>query len=175
MVNRRRPKRMKNKIIFFLLIVTLAGCSPTKRLARLLEKYPLPVGVDTVYSDTTIYKDTTVYVTLPGEVVRDCIYIDVPVILPDTAIYLETSLAYSYVYLRENRVISLLYQRDSVLAVMLDSAIRTHSDTIKITEVTTVPKYIQPKSFKFYRSGFFILSVLIVLTIALFFLLGRRR
>jgi hypothetical protein len=162
------------KLIFLLSIVILAGCSPTKRLARLLERHPVPEKIDTVFTPgETVYKDTTVYKYLPGETAVESLYIDVPVSIPDTVLVAHTSAAGAIAWLQNNQLGLRLIQYDKVFEFMLDSAIRENTpDTIRITneKIVTVEKMVNKP---FYRSGFFILAGLIIIALLFYFLLRR--
>jgi len=164
---------MKNKLVFILAMMILASCSPQRRLARLLERYPLPEKIDTLYlPGETIYKDTTIYTEIPGETVTVELYVDVPVSIPDTSILAETELAVAKAYLKDNTLGLELKQLNQIYQFKLDSAIRMHSDTIVIEKETTVKEYIKPNPF--WKNGFYILAGLIVVVLFLFFLLRRK-
>lgn len=150
----------------------LASCSSTKRLARLLERHPLPERHDTVYiPGETIYIDTTVYRYLPGDTVEKKVYVDVPYDIPDTSIVAFTELASARAFLRDNQLGLWLAQYDTVFQWKLDSAIRINKDTVMVIQETTVPEYI--KTGTFWRSGFLVLAGLIIIFAVLFFLLRR--
>lgn len=162
------------RIFLLLTIVAMASCSPQRRLARLLDKYPQPERIDTVYiPGETIYKDTTIYRTLPGETDTVEVYVDVPIDLPDTSILAETELALAQAFLENNILRLELQQKEAKLRLKLDNAIRESRDTLKITEekVVTVTEY---KEKPFYKNGFFILSGLIVVALLFYFLLRRE-
>jgi len=161
------------KLTFILIVLLLASCSPSKRLARLLEKYPQPERVDTVYTPgKTVYIDTTIYVQIPGETDTVEVLVDVPIDLPDTTIYASTLLANAKASLYNNILRLKLEQREKVLEFLLDSTIREHSDTLIVTKenVVTVTEY---RDKPFYKSGFFILAGLIIIALLFYFLLKR--
>jgi hypothetical protein len=164
-----------NKTILFFIIFILAGCSPQRRLARLLERYPLPEVHDTVYlPGKTVYKDTTIYRYLPGEIDTVEIQVPVPFAIPDTSVTALTSLATARAYLKHNRLGLSLIQNDSLFKFLLDSAIRENRDTIKIETVKEVPKLVPPNPF--WRNGFWVLvGVLIVSLVVFAFFVTRKR
>ena len=155
-------------------MVIATGCSPQRRLARLLERYPLPETRDTIYiPGKIIYRDTIVFKYLPGETQVNNVYVEVPKTLPDTIIMVQTTLARAFAHLDDNHLGLELVQFDSVFRFKLDSAIFENTpDTVKIETIKEVPKLIPPKPF--YKNGFFVLVGLIVLTLFLFFLIGRK-
>lgn len=161
------------KVLFILTLVILASCSPTKRLARLLERHPQPEKRDTLYiPGETIYRDTTVYKYLPGEVSVESTYIDVPISIPDTFIEASTSAADAIAYLQDNVLGLQLIQFDTVIQWKIDSALVYHTDTIKVNveKIVTVEKMVNKP---FYKNGFFILAGLISIALLFYFLLKR--
>ena len=163
------------RIILLLLAVSLLGCSPQKRLARLLERYPIQPIVDTLYLPGPIFfKDTIITKYLPGETDSVEILIPVPFDIPDTSIYAFTTLAHATARLEDNRLGLDLVQLDSLFQWKLDSAIREHSDTVMILK--EVPYPVIKKAKPFYKNGFFILAGLILVGMILLFLfLFRKR
>lgn len=161
------------KFVLFLAIVILAGCSPTRRLARLLERYPLPEKIDTLYlPGETVYKDTTIYRDVPGETVEVAVPVDVPVNIPDTSILAETTLARAEASLKDNVLSLKLEQLNQIYQFKLDSAIREHSDTIQI--IKEIPFPVIEKAKPFYKNGFFILAALVVLLLVFVFAFRRK-
>lgn len=164
---------MKN-VFFIALIALLASCSPTKRLARLLERYPIPATVDTVLTPgATIYKDTTVYKYLPGETVVENVYIDVPIAIPDTFVEAKTSTAKAIAWVQDNNLGLQLIQYDTVIQWKIDSALVTHTDTMIITKDIPYP-VIEKVGVKEYWRVVAIVLGLIVL-VAMFLLFRRKR
>jgi hypothetical protein len=162
------------KLVLLLAIAILASCSPTKRLARLLEKYPQPEKIDTVYTPgKTVYKDTTVFKFFPGETSVEHVYVDVPVALPDTFIEAHTSTADAIAWLQNNELGLQLIQYDTLIQWKIDSAIRIHSDTILIEKekIVTVTEY---KDRPFYKNSFFILGGIILISLILLFAFRKR-
>jgi len=163
------------KFILFLTIVILASCSPQRRLARLLERYPLPEKVDTLYlPGEKVYKDTTIYRDIPGETVEVAVLVDVPINIPDTSLFAVTDLAEATAYLRDNVLGLELKQLDRIYEFKLDSAIRENTpDTVYIIseKVVTVEKLVTKP---FYKNGFFILVSLILVGMILSLLFRKR-
>lgn len=161
------------KILIVLTLVILASCSPTERLARLLERYPIPEKVDTLYTPgETIYRDTVVTKYLPGEVSVESIYIDVPISIPDTFIEASTSTADAIAYLQDNELGLQLIQYDTVIQWKIDSALVFHTDTIIVTK--DIPFPVIEEVGTFWKHGFYVLAGLAAL-ILLIVLLRRRR
>jgi len=157
------------KIILLLLAVSLVGCSPQKRLARLLERYPIQPIVDTFYKvGPIIYRDTVVFRYIPGETVTQSVYIDVPVDIPDTFMEVESSMATALAWLQSNELGLELHQKDSVFQFKLDSAIRVNRDTIIITN--DIPYPVIEKAKPFYKNGFFIVAAIMLLMLLFLFL-----
>lgn len=163
------------KLTLFLAIMVLASCSPQRRLARLLERYPLPETHDTVYlPGKTIYKDTIITRYVPGDSVEVEIPIFVPVDIPDTAIRANTGLASATAYLQDNTLGLRLIQNDSLFKFLLDSAIRENIDTVRIEIVKEVPKLVPPNPF--WKNGFWILTGVLILSIIVFaFFVTRKK
>lgn len=163
------------RILLILSIVILAGCSPTKRLARLLERYPMEPTVDTVYRDTTIYRDTVVTKYLPGESVVNNVYVEVPGTLPDTVIWAETSLAYAAAHLESNHLGLELIQYDSVFKWKLDSALVQNIDTVIITRDVPYPIIEKAKGVKtFWRSAAIVLGVIVLIGMILLLVVRKK-
>ena len=155
-------------------MMTLASCSPQRRLARLLEKHPLPEKVDTLYlPGETIYKPTTVFKYLPGEVSVESLYIDVPVSIPDTFIEAHTSTADAIAWLQNNKLGLQLIQYDTVIKWKIDSALVTHMDTVVVTKEKVVIKEVEADCSPFWRNATIILGAIVLLSILLIFL--RRK
>jgi hypothetical protein len=162
---------MSRIFLFVMTAVILASCSPTKRLARLLERYPMEATVDTVYRDTVIYRDTTVYRYLPGESVTNNVYFKDTVDVPDTVIMAETRFAFAAAHLTDNKLGLELLQKDTVIKFVLDSVLVHNIDTIIVTKDIPYPVIEKPKPL--YKYGFFILGALVL--IAMFLLFAFRR
>lgn len=148
-------------------ILLLSGCVTQRRC---LDKFPPIISHDTIeIPGENIYIDTTIYVELPGDTVHKDTVIYIHPQKPAYAeVFAETSLAEARAWVKHNRLNLDLIQRDSVLRFKLDSAIRENTDTIKIVEVTTIEVPKIPKSFPFYRFGFFlILGIFFVMIVLL--------
>jgi hypothetical protein len=159
---------MRNFCILVLAVI-LAGCSPQKRLARLLERYPIRPTVDTFYKvGPTIYRDTVVFRYVPGETVTQSIYIDVPVDIPDTFMEVESSMATALAWLQSNELGLELHQKDSVFEFKLDSALQVNKDTVEV--IRDMPYPVIEKAKPFYKIGFYILGGIVVLMLFFLFL-----
>ena len=102
------------RLILLAVVILLCGCSPQRRLARLIERFPLDTTTSIEYRDTTIYRDITITRYLPGESITNTITLDVPIDLPDTIIIVETSLARALAHLDNNELGLELIQFDSI-------------------------------------------------------------
>jgi len=154
---------------FFLvcLLVILAGCSPQKRLARLLEKHPLPV--DTIVVDSTVYHDSIVYINIPGEIDSVMVYIPELVEVPDTSLKTTTAFAEATAGITSGDLWLKLVQTDTLIVYELDSVI-VEKEVIK-TITTTVPEYIKPNPF--WKHGFLVLVGLFLIVVCLFFVFRK--
>jgi len=160
------------KFILFLAIVILAGCSPTRRLARLLDRFPLPADTLIEYRDTIIYRDSIIFEQIPGDTVwRDTI-IPVEVDIPDTELKTASTYSEATAWILDNRLGLELIQYDTILQFILDSVKVHQIDTVYVEVIKDIPTSVNPNPF--YKNGFFVLVGLIVLTLFLFFLIGRK-
>ena len=162
------------RVILISVVILLCGCSPQKRLARLLERFPIDTTTIIEYRDTVIYRDTLVTRYLPGEIVIDSVMVRIPVEvpIPDTSVTLHTSLATSIAWLEDNVMGMRLIQYDTLFQFLLDSAIRENSDTITITN--NIPYPVIEKTGLFWKYGFITLAGLILILAVLWFLLRKR-
>ena len=174
-------ERMRYSLI--ILILLLSGCSAQKRIARghkLIEKYPvildsyITVKDSVSYKDTTIYRDTTIYDTLPGEYIIKSVQIPCPDIKIDP---IESIIRGVKVrsWIDNGRLYQEVDIPDMVYRWRLDSAIveKNRYEKRLVSEIMRPPPDIViPKLFHFYRSGFFILAVLFIITI--FMLILRK-
>ena len=149
-------------IIIFLLLLMSSGCVTQKRC---LDKFPPITSVDTIkVPGEPIYIDTIIYRDVPG----DTIIVDTTIIINEsgeiefTEVFAETELATAHAWIELDRLRLELNQKDSLFRFKLDSAIRENTDTVKIIhkEVVEVPKI--PKSFPYYRFGFFLFLGLVL-------------
>jgi len=163
------------KVVLLLLAVSLVGCSPCKRMARLSLKCPPEVTHDTVYTPgEVIYKDTIVTKYLPGDTVLEQVEILVPYKIPDTSTVARTSLAEARAMIRENKLKLQLVQYDSLLYWKLDSAIQTHTpDTIKITDTAYFYVPTKTKACRVFQTGFFLVLGLFLVAMVLFFVFRK--
>ena len=153
------------------MFVILVGCSPQKRIARLLERFPLDSSIVIEYRDTTIYKDTTIFERIPGDTVwRDTI-LPVEVDLPYMELKTRSSLAEARAWILDNRLGLELIQYDTIFVFKLDSALSQDIDTMFV--VNNIPYPVIEKIGKFWMHGFLVLAGLILLGLILFFLLRR--
>lgn len=154
------------RLLLILVVVTLASCSPQRRLARLIERYPIPA--DTVVEIHTEYQSDTIEVQLPGDTVEVQVELEVPIDLPDTTIYAETDFALASAGLLLNALWLNLIHKDVIVPVEVDSVIVTVYEDRIITKTVTVDE-----SKPFYKSGFFILAGLFIIALLFYFLLRR--
>jgi len=122
------------KYLILILIVLLSGCVTQNKC---LFKFP-PPPPDTIHTSSTVWKDTTIYKYLPGETIRDSIIVEKLVEkrikVPYTSIYAETEFSEATASIENNKLRLELIQRDSLLAIYVDSAIRISTDTIIIEQ-----------------------------------------
>jgi len=116
--------------IFILIVVLLSGCVTSRKC---FDKFP-PPPPDTIVKHSVEWRDTTVFVELPGDTIVDSIIIEelieIPVDIPYTFLYAETSLAEATASIENNKLRLELIQRDSLLSFLLDSAIQNNKDSI---------------------------------------------
>jgi len=158
------------RLAVVLIAIALVGCSPQKRLTRLLDKHPELTNVE--YIDTVIYKDTTVYVDVPGETVTEKIKWPVPINIPDTSIYARTAFSYAKASLTSNELDLLLVQTDTMVIVKLDSVLveRIDTTTVFVEKVKQLP----PKPV--YKVGFWLFLGLILVGLIVFaFFVTRKK
>ena len=117
----------KNRIWFYLAILSLLSTSCSKRWCNT----HYPSNADTVLKelvrDSIILKDTTIYVSIPGEIIRDSI----PIPCPDPGpayipkrVYAETSLARASAWWQYPVIKLELIQKDTTIIQRLDNAIK---------------------------------------------------
>jgi len=157
------------KLILLSVVILLWGCSPQRRLANLLEKFPLDADTVITYRDTIIYSDTTLYDTIPGEVILDTVLIPTEVDLPFTELTMVSSLALAHAWVQNNELGLKLIQYDTVFVWKLDSALQQNIDTIYVRTVKEVP--VIEKVGTFWKHGFLVLAGLILISLILFFVL----
>jgi len=158
-----------------LLMIVLVGCSPTKRLARLLERYPIPETHDTVLiPGEVIYRDTIIYKYLPGESTVNNVYFHDTVNIPDTIIMAETTFARALAHLDDNHLGLELIQFDTVFKWKLDSAIRVNRDTIRITNDIPYPVITERGVKSYWRVVAITLFGIILIAMILLFAFRKR-
>ncbi|KKK86500.1 hypothetical protein LCGC14_2762630 [marine sediment metagenome] len=159
-------------IVVALIAVILVSCSPQRRLARLLERFPLDTTSVVEYRDTTLYRDTTIYERILGDTIRRDIYIPIEIDLPDTSLKLMSTLAEASAGIRSNTLWLELIQYDTVFQFILDSALVENIDTVFVTN--NIPYPVVKKANPFYKNGFFILAGLILISLILLFVVRKR-
>lgn len=167
------------KLFFLLLILLIAGCSPQKRISRLLQRYPLESSTDsvTIIKDSihVEYRDRIVHDTILG----DTVYTDKVVskvvktglFRSDTAI-LENDYSVAKAWVQNAKLYSFLIQKDQVIDRILKDAERKETywrEQYNSVSTVTIPppvKYIPPLV-KYAAWGFLILLILIGIIIYL--------
>ena len=161
---------MNRFLTISLILLAVSGCSPQKRLGRLLDRFPPDTLIRITIKEVTIFEDTTIFIELPGETVIDSVPFEVEVDIPYIQLFAETELSWAVAWIEENQLHLWLEQKDSILAVKLDSALVTVIDSVFIDR--EIPIIVQGDSPKFYKRGFWIA----LLAIAIFVItLIRRR
>jgi len=163
---------MVNKLLFFVVILILVGCSPQKRLARLLERHPLSTDTVVIVKDTTIWRDTTVFRLIPGDTIYKDTVIAYEIDIPYTELITRSTLAEATAWIFNNSLGLELIQYDSLFEFKLDSAIRVDKDSVYVEIVREIPVEIKPNLF--WKHGFLVLAGLILIGLILLFLLKRR-
>ena len=160
------------KYTIFILIILLSGCVTQNRC---LFKFP-PPPPDTIKTHSVEWRDTTIYEYLPGEIVRDSIIIEKliekRVRLPYTSLYAETAFSEATASVENNKLKLELIQRDSLLAIYLDSAIKISTDTVVIKQPFIKEVPVKSKYQNIVGVGFWIVLGLFLFTIL--FLILRK-
>ena len=156
---------MKQVVVVFFMVI-LVSCSPQRRLARLLTRYPIPA--DTVVQTHTVYEPDSIPVYIPGDTVVNEVLIETTVDLPDTTISAETDYARAEAGLLDNILWLELIQTDTVVEIVVDS--------VKVTEyvdriVTKTVVGSAPSDF--WKHGFLVLMGLLIVAVILRYLLKR--
>lgn len=134
-----------------ILIFLITACATQRRC---LEKYPPVSHTDTLYTelirDSLIYRDTIILITVPGDTIKDTLYIKIkPGYFHSDTLTLETEFAKASAFYRTPSINMTLIQKDAIFTRKLDSIIRIEKHwkemytTIKEKETTTtnvVPK-----------------------------------
>lgn len=161
---------MRNLLVIFLIAMAMVGCSPGKRLTRLLDKHP--ELTNTEYRDTIIYRDSIVEIEIPGETVTEKIKWPVEINVPDTAIEAHTAFSYAKASLTSNELALLLVQTDTLILTRLDSVLveRIDTTTVFVEKIKQLP----PKPL--YKIGFWLFLVLFVIAWGIFaFFITRKK
>jgi len=159
-------------LLFILIAVLFSGCVTQNKC---LFKFP-PPPADTVFSHSVEWKDTTIYKYLPGKTIRDSVIVEKlierRVNVPYTSLYAETDFSEATASIENNKLKLELIQRDSLLAIYLDSAVRNSTDTNIIEQpyIKEIPVKTRYQDFVGY--GFWIVLGLFIFTIA--FLILRK-
>lgn len=163
---------MKNTIILFVLILLASSCATKKRCYDKWEMAPDTVTI-TNTKDSIVYSDTIIYVSIPGVYQIDSIPIYLPLdsvlieipcppapegFIPDTAI-LKTDFAIAKAWYDKGMIKLSLEQKDKMLQLRLDSAIREswhwRNEYNYVTQVLR-EKYVP----KIYKQAMTIVSVI---------------
>lgn len=134
-----------------ILIFIITACATQRRC---LEKYPPISHTDTLYAelirDSLIYRDTLILITVPGDTIKDTLYIKIkPGYFHSDTLTLETEFAKASAFYRTPSINMTLIQKDATFTRKLDSVIREEwhwrnaYTTIKEKEATitnVVPK-----------------------------------
>jgi len=154
-----------------LIAVILASCSPQKRLARLLDRFPLQQDTLIQYQYNTVIRDTTITVEIPGDIIYRDTLIPFIVDLPYMELQTRSTLAEARAWVWANELGLELVQFDTLFSIKLDSALRHDIDTIFMEVVREVPTLVKEKSF--WMHGFLTLAGLILIGMILWFLLKK--
>lgn len=116
------------RFILILLCISLLSCATQKRC---LWKYPPENRVDTVFTETVrdsiVYRDSIVPVSIPGETIRDTLYIPVTSLQGEVhtdTLVLETEYARAEAYYKTPSIHLTLTQKDIFFQLKLDSVIK---------------------------------------------------
>ena len=152
---------MRKYLVFIIVLIVLAGCSPATRLNRIYTKYPEWAPKDDTivtieYRDSLVYKDTAIYVTLPADTVYEqgeIIYIPgdpIPFRIKPNPLIAETDYAKAVARIDYMTLKLQLTDKDTTLLLRLNNAVReSYFWKNKYEQVTkTVPTAKIPK---FYR------------------------
>ena len=156
------------KVLLIIFATVVVSCATEKRC---LNKFPPREVHDTITNNVTIYRDTTIYKEIPGETVVKEVPILLPTPMPEIEpVRAEVDLASAEARILKDKLRLTLIQKDSILEFKIDSAIRVSADTVRIKDLKIVEKPIEPKWYPFFKAGFWILGVLMILTILLLIL-----
>lgn len=160
------------KYSILILIVLLSGCVTQNKC---LFKFP-PPPPDTVHTHSVEWRDTTVFKYLPGEIVHDSVIVEKLVEkrikVPYTSVYAETEFSEATASIENQKLKLELIQRDSLLAIYLDSTIKISTDTIIIEQPYIKEVKVKSKYQDIVGIGFWIVLGLFLITIV--FLILRK-
>ncbi len=164
---------MRKISIILLGLLVLCGCATQKSATRYITRNPeiLNDFIDTTrrveYRDSIIYRDSLVPFPIPGDTVYDDTIINVTGLLSG-AVRVDTKLASARAWIKGGKLHIELIQHKQILQILLDSAIVENVRTEIIYDTQWLPSepYI-PKMFNFYKYGYFINQVLVLLMIVL--------
>jgi len=124
-------------IITIIGMLLLSGCVTERACQR---KFPPQIiTVDSIIQTTeTIYRDTTIFVQLPADTVRDTVEVAVLNGISNSRPSIhETDLAWSKAQVINGKLFHELIQKDSVLARVIENAIRESSTNTQETKIIT--------------------------------------
>jgi hypothetical protein len=132
---------MKNITILFFALLMLSGCITQQKCDR---KFPCKGhdSLSVITNTKLVYRDTTIYVYLPGQTVRDTvkIYLDANSIMHSDVSKLYTSLAESWAWVENGKLMHRLTQNDTLLAQHIKNAIMQSFSTVTTSENKTIIK-----------------------------------
>ena len=166
---------MKQILYLFFVTFLISSCATHKNVTRYITKHPeiltdfVDTTTKTVYVPTKVLIDTTIYDTIPGDTVREEVVIEEPCVIPP--VYTSNDIASARAWVEDGMHRIELIVNDQYIQHKIDSA-------VALVPVKTETKWLPsepyiPKSFGFYRSGFFILLGLFLITIVLLVVLRR--
>ncbi len=175
-----------------MMMVILAGCSPQKRLARLLVRFP----PDTTATTETTHRDSIIDLVIEGDTSTSVSPVFVPYLDVDSIlkllklnstqqgvidslnkelvnsfdispVYNETEFAQSKAWVENGILNSELFQKDTIAPVLVEDAITDNTTT------NNIPYPVIEKVGQFWKHGFLVLVGLILIGLTLWFLLKR--
>lgn len=149
------------RYLFIILIVFITGCTSQKRC---MKKFP---PKDPIINTVVAYRDTTIYKTIPGEVVKEYVELQVEIPIPDTMITAKTQYAVAQAGLTSNELWLDLIQKETKVIFKLDSVLVYQTDTVTIDRPILVEVPIQTKWQTFVGIGFWVFVGLFMAIVAL--------
>ena len=159
-----------------LITFMISGCATHKNVTKYITKNPeiLTDFVDTTrrieYVPMKVLIDTVIYDTIPGDTVYADTTIKRSVGLLSGSVSVETDLSSARAWISKGRLHIELVQNKQVLQFKIDSAVALVPRETRTQWLPSEP-YI-PKSFGFYKNGFFITAGLLLLLLV--FLVLKR-